>query len=109
MGEGQMKQEKQYLSGAEKTIISGLSHSIYTVDFIQEWINRNDLVSINAFAALQAVAAKGFYEAVKAMNEAGGRITYKRGWEKEAGTTESSQKKPREYDDSDDFANWEKG
>jgi predicted RNA-binding Zn-ribbon protein involved in translation (DUF1610 family) len=69
--------EKWCLSGAEQTIISGLKHPLYTVEFIQEWINRDDLVFINAPAALQAVAAKGFYEAVKAMNAAGGRITYK--------------------------------
>jgi hypothetical protein len=71
------KEEKQYLSGAEQTIISGLGHPLYTVEFIQEWINRKDNVFVNAPAALQAAMAKGFYEAIKAMNEAGGKITYK--------------------------------
>jgi hypothetical protein len=90
MGEWQMKQEKQYLSGAEQTIIHGLGHPLYTVEFIQEWINRNDSVFTNAPAALQAVMAKGFYEAVKAMNEAGGRITYKKEGEMEAGNYEEN-------------------
>jgi hypothetical protein len=62
--------EKWCLSETEKTIIAGLGHPIYTADFIQEWINRNDSVFANAPAALQAVAAKGFYEAVKAMDAA---------------------------------------
>jgi hypothetical protein len=70
--------EKLYLSGAEQTIISGLNHSLYTADFIQEWINRDDNVFANAPAALQSAAANGYYEAVKAMNAAGGRISYKK-------------------------------
>jgi hypothetical protein len=41
-----MKKETQYLSGAEQTIITGLGHPLYTIEFIQEWINRNDLVFI---------------------------------------------------------------
>jgi hypothetical protein len=72
-----MKKGEIYLSGAERTIISGLGHPIYTAEFLEEWINRNDTVFSNAYAALQACAAKGFYEAVQAMNKAGGRITYK--------------------------------
>jgi hypothetical protein len=72
-----MKRDKIVLSGAERTIITGLGHPIYTAEFIEQWINRDDYVLINAVAALQAVAAKGFYEAVKKMNEAGGKITYK--------------------------------
>jgi hypothetical protein len=72
-----MKRDKIVLSGAEQTIITGLGHPIYTVDFIEQWINRYDLVYINAAAALQAIAAKGFYEAIKKMDEAGGRITCK--------------------------------
>jgi hypothetical protein len=56
------------LSETEREIIVGLGHSLYTVDFIQEWINRNDTVFSNAVAALQASMAHGFYEAVKAMD-----------------------------------------
>jgi hypothetical protein len=72
-----MKHNKIFLSGAERTVITGLGHPLYTAEFLEEWINRDDLVFINAPAALQASAAKGFYEAVKKMVEAGGRITYK--------------------------------
>lgn len=34
---------------------------------MEEWINRNDNVFVNAPAALQAMSAKGYYEAVKRM------------------------------------------
>lgn len=60
-----MKKEKRKLTEAEKDIVRKLSHPLYTVDFLEEWINRNDNVSINAVAALQACYAKGFYEAVQ--------------------------------------------
>lgn len=73
-----MKRDKIFLSGAERTVLTGLEHPLYTAEFLETWINRDDLVFTNAPAALQAAAAKGFYEAVKKMIEAGGRITYKR-------------------------------
>lgn len=55
------------LSDREKAIIEELSHPEYTVEWIEEWINRNDNVFVNAIAALQAMGAKGFYEAVKSI------------------------------------------
>jgi hypothetical protein len=67
--------EKIILSGAERTIFTGLKHPLYTAEHVEHWINRNDLVFINAPAALQAAAAKGFYEAVKAFNDAGYRVS----------------------------------
>lgn len=51
----------------EKTIIKRLNHSLYTVEFLEEWINRNDNPLINVAAAMQAMGAKGYYEAVKQM------------------------------------------
>lgn len=51
----------------EKKIIRKLNHRLYTVEFLEEWINRNDDVFVNAPCALQACMAKGFYEAVKCM------------------------------------------
>jgi hypothetical protein len=69
--------ERIILSGAERTILTALEHPLYNADFVEEWINRDDLVFINAPAALQATAAKGFYEAVKAFNAAGFRIVPK--------------------------------
>lgn len=53
----------------EKEIITKLNHPLYTVEFLQEWINRNDNVFTNAPAALQACCAKGFYEAVKCLTK----------------------------------------
>lgn len=53
----------------EKDIVRELNHPLYTVGFLEEWINRNDDVFINAPAALQAMGAKGHYEAIKKMAE----------------------------------------
>lgn len=49
----------------EETVINNLKHPIYTVEYLEEWINRNDNVFINAPAALSAMGAMGFYEAVQ--------------------------------------------
>lgn len=51
----------------ERKIVKRLNHPVYTADFLERWICRNDNVNINAPAALQAMGAKGFYEAVKQM------------------------------------------
>ena len=53
------------ISEEEKNIIIQLNHPLYNVEFLQEWINRNDNPMINAVAALQAMGAKGYYEAIK--------------------------------------------
>lgn len=49
----------------EREIAEKINHPLYTVEFLEEWIDRNDNVFINAVAALQAMGAKGFYEAIK--------------------------------------------
>ena len=59
------------MTDKEKKIIRELAHPLYTVEFLEEWVNRNDNVFANAPAALQACMAKGFYEAVKFMAERG--------------------------------------
>ena len=59
--------KKTTLTDEEKEIVEQLGHSLYTVDFLEEWLNRNDNVVVNAPAALQAMGASGFYEAVKCM------------------------------------------
>lgn len=51
----------------EREIVERLNHPVYTTDFLEEWIQRKDNVFINAPTALQAMGAKGFYEAVKQM------------------------------------------
>lgn len=57
------------LTEYEKMIINGLDHPLYTLDFIQTWINWEDNVMANPVAALQAMGAKGYYEAVHQMSE----------------------------------------
>jgi hypothetical protein len=42
---------------------------LYTAEFVEEWINRSDSVSVNAMAALQACAATGYHAAVKMMTK----------------------------------------
>ena len=51
----------------EREITRELNHPIYTVEFVEEWANRNDNVFVNAPAALQAMGAKGFLTAVEMM------------------------------------------
>lgn len=55
------------LTEQEKQIIDELNDKLYTVEFVEEWINRDDNVIINPFAALQAMGAKGYHQAVKRM------------------------------------------
>lgn len=53
------------ISDKQKQIIRKLDHKLYTVEFLEEWLNRNDSVFVNAPAALQAMGADGFFAAVK--------------------------------------------
>lgn len=55
------------MTDKEKEIVKELNHPLYTVEFLEEWKDRNDNVFVNAPAALQAMGANGFYEAVKRM------------------------------------------
>lgn len=55
------------LTELEKQIITELGDSLYTVEFVEEWINRSDNVMINPIAALQTMGANGYYQAVKLM------------------------------------------
>lgn len=57
------------LTAEETKIIENLGDETYTPEFVEEWINRDDDVFINAPAALQSMGAKGFYAAVKRMAE----------------------------------------
>ena len=49
----------------EKQIIEKLNHPLYSVKFLQEWINRKETVYENAPCALQCCCAHGYYDAVK--------------------------------------------
>lgn len=54
----------------QKEIIRRLNDPHYTVEILQEWVNRNDNVFVNAPAALEAMGAKGFFAAVRAIERA---------------------------------------
>lgn len=60
-----MSSNRIKLTDEERSIVDELNHSLYTVEYLEEWINRDDNVFCNAVAALNAMGAKGYYEAVK--------------------------------------------
>ena len=53
------------LSDKEIQVINRLNHPLYTIEFLQEWINRKDNIFVNAPSALQAMGAKGYYQAIQ--------------------------------------------
>lgn len=62
------------LTENEKEIIRELDDPTYTVEYLEQWINRDDNVQVNAVAALSAMGAKGYYAAVKRMAERQGKF-----------------------------------
>ena len=58
---------KIILLEAEKNLITELHHPLYTVEFVEEWVNYKGNVFINTLASLQSMGAMGFYQAVKSM------------------------------------------
>lgn len=66
----EMSVEKITITENQKRIIQRLDDPHYTVENLQEWINRNDNVFVNAPAALEAMGAKGFFTAVRAIERA---------------------------------------
>ena len=57
------------LTEYEKKIVRELNDPTYTVEYLEQWINRDDNVQVNAVAALSTMGAKGYYAAVKRMAE----------------------------------------
>lgn len=56
------------LSQAEKDLINRMNHPMYTVSFIESWLNRPPAnVYSNAPTALQQCMVEGFMEAVRAI------------------------------------------
>ena len=53
------------LTSKEKSIIKNLNSNLYTVEYLEEWINNNDDIFSNAVGALTAMGAKGFYDAIQ--------------------------------------------
>lgn len=49
----------------ERKIVTTLKDPLYTIEFLESWIDRDDNVLINAPAALQAVGAKSYYKAIQ--------------------------------------------
>lgn len=52
------------LNDRQKNKVKELGHSLYTVEYIEAWIDRKDNVAMNALAALNAMAVTGFMRAV---------------------------------------------
>lgn len=63
------KKERIELTLEEKEIIEALNDPVYTTAYLEEWLNRNDNVAVNAVAALTAMGAKGYYRAIQRMAE----------------------------------------
>lgn len=57
------------MTDREKAIVRELNHPLYTVEFLEEWKDRDDNVVVNAPTALQAMGANGYYEAIRRIAE----------------------------------------
>ena len=57
------------LTPRQRELIERLNHPVFTPDYIESWIGRNDDVSVNAPAALSAIEAKGFFAAIRCLEE----------------------------------------
>jgi hypothetical protein len=55
------------LSDKEKAVVERLAHPVYTVPYLEEYINREDNIFVNAPAALLSMGAHGYYQAIKAI------------------------------------------
>lgn len=62
--------EKIILTENQKAIVTRLGDTVYTPEYLEEWLNRTDSVYINAPAALSAMGANGYYKAVLAVERA---------------------------------------
>ena len=54
------------LTDDERRVIERLAHPVYTAENIEKWAGRRDIMFVPP-PMQNAIAAKGFYEAVKAM------------------------------------------
>lgn len=89
--------ERITLTENQKAIITRLGDGTYTPEFVEEWVNRNDNVYINATAALSAMGASGFYKAVLAVERAeqGKKATTAAGDSPAAPTTPPKKRTPK--------------
>ncbi len=65
--------KKIILTKNQKDIIKKLNASPYNINYLKEWLNRSDTVFENAPAALMCMGARGFFEAVKAIEKTEGK------------------------------------
>ena len=56
------------MTDKEKEVVKKLNNPLYTVEFLEEWLQRYDDVFSNPVAAL-AMGARGFYDAVHSVVE----------------------------------------
>lgn len=57
------------LTDSEKEIVNRLNDSLYTVDYLEEWINRREDINVDCVAKFFVMLAKGYYLAVRNMAE----------------------------------------
>lgn len=62
-----MERKKIEITEVEKDMINRLAHPLYTVGFLEEWLNRDEDVREGTMGALPAMSAKGYYEGVRWM------------------------------------------
>ncbi len=55
------------LTKEEKELIERLNDPLYTAEYVEHWINKDDNVMANPIAAMQAMGAEGYHKAVKNM------------------------------------------
>ena len=63
--------KKIKLTDDEKEIVRALNDPVYTIDYLEHWINRNDKrTKANALLLETVTEAKGFYAAIKRLAQA---------------------------------------
>ncbi len=55
---------KRKLTEDEKRVIENLGDSLYTVEYVEDWLNFNEDVFTNTVGALNCASVKGFLVAV---------------------------------------------
>ena len=63
------KTKDRVLTNEEKELITEINgeNGLYSVNYIEMWLNRRDNVFVNAPSALSAMDVNGYYAAIRAM------------------------------------------
>lgn len=59
------------ISESERLIIQTLNHPQYSVEYLEEWLNRKD---VERPMCLMIMGAKGFYQAVQSFDKMIGKV-----------------------------------